>query len=207
MTDKGGTERLGLRDIWPSDFSDADEYVEIPVDFHLFTPVQGIEFRVKWFGEVDLALDRVQLWQLQNVSTRTTIDWPLPNSGISTVSAIAFDTARNASPVVTKQIEFGSEQPPVLGDVEHVQGWWTRQPILISVPVQDFNSGLDTSSGKAAAGRRGKDGPFQPAQRSPGRAEALGGSDRPRRRHLYCAFSGQRSIRIAGGKRNRRAAR
>ena len=148
VTDKGGTERLGLRDIWPSDFTDADEYAEIPVDFHLFNPVEGIEFRVKWFGEVDLALDRVQLWQLQNMSTRTTIDWQLPNSGISTVSAIAFDSARNASPVVTKQIEFGSEQPPVFGDVEHVQGWWTRLPVLISVPVQDFNSGLDTSSGK-----------------------------------------------------------
>ncbi len=148
VTDKGGTERLGLRDIWPSDFSDADEYVDIPVDFHLFNPVKGIEFRVKWFGEVDLALDRVQLWQLQNVSTRTTIDWPLLNSGISTVSAIAFDSARNASPVVTKQIEFGSEQPPVFGDLEHLQSWWTRLPVLISVPVQDFNSGLDASSGE-----------------------------------------------------------
>ena len=152
VTDKGGTLRLGLRDIWPSDFTDADEYVEIPVDFHLFNPAEGIEFRVKWFGEVDLALDRVQLWQLQNISTRTTIDWTLPNSGISTVSAIAFDTARNASPVVTRQIEFGSEQPPVFGDVEHVQGWWTRQPVLISVPVQDFSSGLDTSSGKLLLG-------------------------------------------------------
>ena len=152
VTDKGGTLRLGLRDIWPSDFTDADEYVEIPVDFHLFNPVEGIEFRVKWFGEVDLALDRVQLWQLQNISTRTTIDWALPNSGISTVSAIAFDTARNASPVVTRQIEFGSEQPPVFGDVEHLQGWWTRQPVLISVPVQDFSSGLDSSSGKLLLG-------------------------------------------------------
>ena len=148
VTDKGGTEKLGLRDIWPSDFPDAGQYIEIPVDFHLFDPAQGIEFRVKWHGEVDLALDRIQVWQLQEISTRTQVDWALPNSGISTVSAIAFDTARNASPVVTKQIEFGSEQPPVFGDVEHVQGWWTRLPVLISVPVQDFNSGLDASSGK-----------------------------------------------------------
>ena len=148
VTDKGGTLGLGLRDIWPSDFTGTGEYVEIPVDFHLFDPAQGVEFRVKWHGEVDLALDRVQVWQLQNISTRTTIDWALPNSGTSTVSAIAFDTARNASPVVTKQIEFGSEQPPVFGDLEHVQGWWTRLPVLISVPVQDFSSGLDTNSGK-----------------------------------------------------------
>ncbi len=148
VTDKGGTLKLGLRDIWPSDFTDAGEYVEIPVDFYLFDPAQGVEFRVEWHGEVDLALDQIQVWQLQEISTRTQIDWPLPNSGISTVSAIAFDTARNASPVVTKQIEFGSEQPPVFGDVEHVQGWWTRLPVLISVPVQDFNSGLDASSGK-----------------------------------------------------------
>ena len=148
VTDKGGTVRLGLRDIWPSDFTGANEYVEIPVDFHLFNPIEGIEFRVKWFGETDLALDRVQLWQLQNISTKTKIDWALPNTGVSTVSAIAFDAARNASPVVTKQIEFGSEQPPVFGDLEHVQGWWTRLPVLISVPVHDFNSGLDSTSGR-----------------------------------------------------------
>ena len=148
MTDKGGTVILGLRDIWASDFTDADEYVEIPVDFHPFNPIEGIEFRVKWFGDVDLALDRVQLWQLQNISSKTKIDWALPNSGVSTVSAIAFDSARNASPVVTKQIEFGSEQPPVFGDIEHVQGWWTRLPVLISVPVQDFSSGLDSTSGR-----------------------------------------------------------
>ena len=139
---------MGLRDIWPSDFTSAGEYVEIPVDFHLFNPVEGIEFRVKWFGEVDLALDRVQLWQLQNISSRTKIDWALPHSGISKVSAIAFDAAGNASPVVTKQIEYGSEQPPVFGDLEHVEGWWTRLPVLISVPVQDFNSGLDANSGR-----------------------------------------------------------
>ena len=148
VTDKGGTVRLGLRDIWASDFTDANEYVDIPVDFHLFKPVEGIEFRVKWFGDVDLALDRVQLWQLQNISTKTKIDWALPNSGISTVSAIAFDSAGNASPVVTRQIRFGSEQPPVFGDLEHLQNWWTRLPVLISVPVQDSNSGLDASSGR-----------------------------------------------------------
>ena len=148
VTDKGGTVILGLRDIWASDFTNANEYVEIPVDFHPFNPIEGIEFRVKWFGDVDLALDRVQLWQLQNISSKTKIDWALPNSGVSTVSAIAFDSARNASPVVTKQIEFGSEQPPVFGDIEHVQGWWTRLPVLISVPVQDFSSGLDSTSGR-----------------------------------------------------------
>ena len=148
VTDKGGTLRLGMRDIWPSDFTAADQYIEIPVDFHLFEPAEGVEFRVKWHGEVDLALDRIQVWQLQNISTRTQIDWALPHSGISKVSAIAFDSARNASPVVTKQIEFGSEQPPVFGDLEHLQGWWTRLPVLISVPVQDFNSGLDANSGE-----------------------------------------------------------
>ena len=84
VTDRGGTLRLGLRDIWPSDFSAVDQYVDIPVDFHLFKPTEGLEFRVKWHGEVDLALDRIQLWQLQNISSGR-IDWPLPHSGISTV--------------------------------------------------------------------------------------------------------------------------
>ena len=147
VTDRGGTERLGLRDIWPSDFTAAGQYVDIPVDFHLFKPTEGLEFRVKWHGEVDLALDRIQLWQLQNISSGR-IDWPLPHSGISTVSAIAFDSARNASPVVTRQIEFGSEQPPEFGEIENLHGWWTRVPVLISVPVQDYNSGLDSSSGR-----------------------------------------------------------
>ena len=36
----------------------------------------------------------------------------------------------------------------MFGDLEHVQGWWTRLPVLISVPVQDFNSGLDSTSGR-----------------------------------------------------------
>jgi len=160
VTDKGGTLRLGLRDIWASDFTNANEYIDIPVDFHLFNPVEGIEFRVKWFGDVDLALDRVQLWQLQNISSRANIDWALPHSGISKVSAIAFDAAGNASPVITKQIEFGSEQPPRFGELEHVEGWWTRLPVLISVPVQDFNSGLDVSSGRLLLGNEEKTAVF-----------------------------------------------
>ena len=41
VTDRGGTLRLGMRDIWPSDFSAVDQYVEIPVDFHLFEADPG----------------------------------------------------------------------------------------------------------------------------------------------------------------------
>ena len=147
VTDRGGTLRLGMRDIWPSDFSAVDQYVEIPVDFHLFEPIQGLEFRVKWYGETDMALDRIQLWQLQNISNGR-IDWPLPHSGTSTVSAIAFDAARNASPVVTREIEYGSEQPPEFGEVENLHGWWTKLPVLVSVQIQDYNSGLDGNSGR-----------------------------------------------------------
>ena len=159
VTDRAGTLYLGLRDIWPSDFSDAGHYVDVPVDFHLFKPAQGLEFRVKWHGEVDLVLDRVQLWQLlldreergrsdlTKCRSKGRIDWPLRHSGISTVSAIAFDAAGNASPVVTREIEFGSEQPPVFGELEGLQGWWTRLPVRISVSVQDYNSGLDGDSG------------------------------------------------------------
>ncbi len=161
VTDRKGKRPLGLRDIWPSDFSAVGEYVDIPVDFHLFEPVAGLEFRVEWHGEVDLALDRVQLWQLQlpNVVNRSidwplscvankTIDWRLSHSGTSTISAIAFDPANNASPVVTRQIEFGSEQPPEFGALVGVKGWWTTLPITISVPVQDYSSGLDKRSGR-----------------------------------------------------------
>ena len=147
VADKGGTVRLGLRDIWPSDFAATGQYVDIPVDFHLFESVQGLEFRVQWYGETDLDLDRIQLWQLQTISSGR-VEWPLAHSGTSTVSAIAFDSARNASPVVTRQIEFGSEQPPVFGALENLQGWWTRLPILISVLVQDYSSGLNKDSGQ-----------------------------------------------------------
>ena len=64
------------------------------------------------------------------------------------MSAIAFDAARNASPVVTREIEYGSEQPPQFGELENLHGWWTKLPVLVSVQIQDYNSGLDGNSGR-----------------------------------------------------------
>lgn len=139
--------QLGLRNIWPSDFATTGQYIDIPVDFHLFEAAKGLEFRVQWYGKIDLALDRVQLWQLQSGTTENVV-WDLARGDVSTISAIAFDAAHNASAVITRRIRFDNERPPLLGEVEGLQEWWTSQPITLSVPVQDFGSGLDVDSGK-----------------------------------------------------------
>jgi hypothetical protein len=76
VTDSAGSLRLGLRDLWASDFPLHGGYVEIPVDFHIFKPATSLEFRVHWHGEVELALDRVRIFALKNGGTHT-LEWPL----------------------------------------------------------------------------------------------------------------------------------
>lgn len=163
VTDRGGELLLGLRHIWPSDFAATGAYAEIPVDFHLFEPVEGLEFRVQWHGEVDLALDRVQLWQLQE-QTDGTVDWPLTRSGQSVLQAIAFDAAGNASQPVSRTVEFGKESPPQFGALGVPAGWQRRLPVTLTVPVQDFGSGLDVNSGRLLLGGVAQVARFSQAQ-------------------------------------------
>ncbi|MBI3958208.1 MAG: hypothetical protein HY328_05315 [Chloroflexi bacterium] len=146
VADQMGTLRLGLRDIWASDFAGADRYQEIVVDFHLFEAAQGLEFRVQWYGEVTLALDRVWVWQLQSGGGELTRAWRLGSGNPPSVQAITFDAATNASPVVSATVQMVDDGPPIFGPVSGPAGWQTELPITLTTTVLDRVSGLDGST-------------------------------------------------------------
>lgn len=146
VTDQMGTVRLGLRDIWASDFAAPDRYQEIAVDFYIFEPAQGLEFRVEWYGEVTLALDRVWVWQLQSGEGELTSAWRLAAGNPPSVQAIAFDAATNASPVISDTVQMVDDGPPVFGPISAPAGWQTALPITLTTTVLDRVSGLDSSS-------------------------------------------------------------
>ncbi|MCL4833430.1 MAG: hypothetical protein KJZ86_13385 [Caldilineaceae bacterium] len=146
VADKQGTVRLGLRDIWASDFAAPDRYQEIAVDFHIFEPAQGIEFRVKWYGEVALALDQVWVWQLQSGTDTQSRSWRLGPGGQPAVQAISFDAATNASAPVSATVQMVDDGPPVFGPVTGPDGWQTALPITLTTTVFDRISGLDSAS-------------------------------------------------------------
>ena len=149
VADQMGTVRLGLRDIWASDFAAPDQYQEIPVDFHIFEPAQGIEFRVEWYGDVTLALDRVWVFQLQEGGGEGEQSrlWRLGGGNPSIVQAMSYDAAANASPVISRTVAFVDDGPPIFGGVNAPTGWQTELPITMTTTVQDRVSGLDGTSG------------------------------------------------------------
>ncbi|MBI1297983.1 hypothetical protein GC175_23865 [bacterium] len=152
ITDRFSTVRLGLRDLWLSDFPLEGGYTEIAVDFHLFEPPTGLEFRVQWFGNVDLAFDRVQVYRLLNGGVRN-LDWPLTTgTDTPTVRAVSFDTAGNISEAVTRTIRVIDEQPPSFLSVDWPQGWQTQLPVTLTATVQDLGSGLAVDSGRLHVG-------------------------------------------------------
>jgi len=146
VADQGGTVRLGLRDIWTSDFAAPDRYQEIAVDFHVFEPTQGLEFRVKWYGSVTLALDRVWVWQLQDGAGDRSRLWRLRPGMAASVQAITFDAAANASPFVSDTVQVIDDSPPIFGPLSAPQGWQTALPITLTTTATDWASGLDTST-------------------------------------------------------------
>jgi hypothetical protein len=146
VTDGGGSLRLGLRDLWASDFPLDGGYVEIPVDFHIFEPATGLEFRVHWYGEVELALDRVRIFALKNGGAHT-LEWPLSPGAEVTVAAVAFDAAGNVSSPATRTVRIIDEIPPTIETIHWPQGWQTRLPITVTAIVQDQGSGLEMNSG------------------------------------------------------------
>ena len=116
VTDRGGEEILGLRDVWASDFAGALSYQPIAVDFHLFNTPIGLEFRVAWPGSAGLALDRVEVWTLPDDrwQSQEPLTWTLPfTPGLHTLAAMAFDRAGNPSPasVITTMLDLS---PPTL---------------------------------------------------------------------------------------------
>jgi hypothetical protein len=171
VADQMGTVRLGLRDIWASDFAGPDRYAEIPVDFHIFEASQGIEFRVEWYGDVALALDRVWVWQLQNGQSAVERPWRLGLGGSPTVYAMSFDAAANASEAVSATVQMVDDGPPVFGTVSGPVGWQTALPITLTTTVYDRVSGLDGASGESrqSLGRAALDGSVGRCRRSRGR--------------------------------------
>jgi hypothetical protein len=152
ITDRFSTVRLGLRDLWLSDFPLEGGYTEIAVDFHLFEPPTGLEFRVQWFGNVDLAFDRVQVYRLLNGGTRN-LDWLLTTgTDTPTVSAVSFDAAGNLSEAISRTIRVIDEHPPTFLSVDWPQGWQTQLPVTVTATVQDLGSGLAVNSGRLHVG-------------------------------------------------------
>ncbi len=151
VTDKGGDLLLGVRDLWASDFGLDGAWVEIPVDFHLFVPAQGLEVRVQWYGEVELALDRVRVFALRAEGAQTAA-WPLTGGESTTVTAVAFDRAGNVSAPVEHSIRLLDEHAPAFDAISWAQGWHTRLPITLTATVGDLGSGLETASGRLVIG-------------------------------------------------------
>lgn len=197
VTDRGGVEVLGLRDIWLSDFRPAldclgdgalvanagergravenaaasaplpanlaqplcgplaDEYSPVAVDFHIFEVVDGVEFRVQWPGEIDLALDRVEVWQLPPDDWReqSHLLWQLHRADLhQPLYATSFDAAGNMSPPVSATITLLDIDPPVMGIATPPPLWISSDSLTVSVPISDAFSGLDTTSGRLLSG-------------------------------------------------------
>lgn len=147
VTDKGGELRLGLRELWATDFPAGETYVDLSVDFHLFQPAEGIEFRVHWHGETDLALDRVEVFRILKGGAQT-VTWPLSIIGeTATVMAVAFDAAGNVSAPTSRTVRVIDEHPPTIESIGWPHGWQTRLPITLTATVADPGSGLDFDSG------------------------------------------------------------
>ncbi|MFN8494660.1 MAG: SpoIID/LytB domain-containing protein [Caldilineaceae bacterium] len=145
VTDNGGDEILGLRDVWASDFVNSTAYRALAVDFHLFEPAKGLEFRVSWPGATGLALDYVQIWQLPDADQAgQPLNWDVSERlGVQTFSAAAFDPAGNMSQPTNQTIQVIDNQPPVFGDLQAPTGWISMTNVNVSANVTDVFSGLD----------------------------------------------------------------
>ncbi len=149
VTDEMGQVRLGLRDLRAADFLTGDEYTEIGVDFYVFDWADGLEFRVDWRGNTDLALDQVQIWTLP------TTDWQsgprnflLPaQEGTHVIHALAFDGADNPSTPVSITVHAVDVAGPIFGWDFSPTVWQTALPAAVSLSVFDEMSGLDAAGG------------------------------------------------------------
>lgn len=169
ITDDEGRQLLGLRDLYTTDFVDAKGYRPIAVDFHLFDPPQGLEFRVAWAGIVGLALDRVSIWQLPDslisaersaqqadqLETTALFAWPVAdtvgltaaNQYTRTIRARASDDAGNLSTVVDYALTIVDQHAPIFAARIEPQGWIASHEVTLTAIVSDTGSGLDLSTG------------------------------------------------------------
>ncbi|MBX3015046.1 MAG: hypothetical protein KF832_26235 [Caldilineaceae bacterium] len=152
VTDDEGRVPLGLRDLWTSDFANPMAYQPIVVDFYLFQPPVGLEFRVAWAGLVDLALDRVEIWRLPNSSdgTQHQLRFPLNGRmGEIRLPARQMDRAGNLSAVMSKTVQLVDQAAPLVGAWPLSTTWFAIQPLTVAIPVTDTFSGLDQAQTQA----------------------------------------------------------
>lgn len=148
VTDADGEVRLGLRDLWTSDFATIDRYTPIAVDFHVFTAPQGLEFRVAWPGKVDLALDRVEIWRLPSNSDKDSVQFDLPfygQQGNVTVGAAQMDSAGNRSEGVNHMLTLLDGDAPQIGPWPLSTRWLSTPSLAVAVAITDSFSGIDTT--------------------------------------------------------------
>jgi len=149
VTDQGGDLMLGLRDVWSSDFFTATTYQPLAVDFYLFEPAQGLEFRVAWPGHIDLALDQVQVWTLPTPQwpTAPAFEWSLyGGAGQQNFYVTAFDPAGNLSQPISQTIQVVDQASPRFSPLDAPSDWFTGAPLALTIAVTDSLSGLDLQS-------------------------------------------------------------
>jgi hypothetical protein len=154
VTDHGGETILGLRDIFASDFLTDTAYQPIAVDFYLFDPPQGLEFRVVWNGTLDLTLDRIQILTLpDNTWQAGPLLWQFyGGAGQQRMEAAAFDAASNMSAVVSQTVQIIDQEPPQMGELIAPGGWLSTTTVHVSTRITDTLSGLAVTSGVLQTG-------------------------------------------------------
>ncbi|MEZ4657940.1 MAG: SpoIID/LytB domain-containing protein [Caldilineaceae bacterium] len=157
VADDLGNVVLGLRDVTIADLraETSAGYTPVAVDFYLFDPPKGLEFRTAWSGQVDLALDRVEIWALPGDEWRGAgrIDWPIyAMSGAREIGAAAFDDAGNMSAPGEAQVEVRDERPPRFGPLPTLPQWFNTFPISLTMWVTDSVSGLDFANAQLQIG-------------------------------------------------------
>ena len=151
VTDDLGNNVLGLRHVSIADLQAAAEpgYAPIAVDFYLFELPTGLEFRTAWFGQVDLALDRVEIWALPTDDWRSSgrIKWPIyAMTGARDIQAATFDMAGNMSGWAGASVLVRDETAPRFGATPALPTWLNTLPLSLTMAVTDSVSGLDFSN-------------------------------------------------------------
>ena len=153
VTDNEGRTILGLRDIRYGDFK-RDGYTPIAVDFYSFAEPQGLEFRVTWLGQQVLALDRVQVWQMDASSTTTadigdqrSVDLYVgKRHGKRHLLVTTFDDAGNISVPFSRTITIVDRVLPQIGEVNSPGGLPSGAAGQVMIQVHDPFSGIDSQA-------------------------------------------------------------
>lgn len=149
VTDNEGETILGLRDIRLGDFQPQtfnEGYTPIAVDFHIFEPPHGLEFRAAWYGNETLALDQVEIWTYPILAQNGTFgtDLHLGNGfGERSLAVKGFDQAGNVSVPSTQALVTVDLTPPQLQNMLIPNGIISGTPLTITANVIDPFSGLD----------------------------------------------------------------